>query len=189
MGLFNRTKEEPGQTLPSTDAERWIAGTYAIWSEYCGGSCQYLGGYEKNKSNAKMLKKVLWEDWAVKDHENGVEMVQYLLDNAGPSEGDQDAADTTAFDYACACNLCGRLFIAGIFTREESLRYAAQAARKIQQQYRSWEEYFSSYILGAAGGGSNISERAPFEEAYQQVQASAASPLGLDWNTSLESEG
>lgn len=126
MGLFNRTKEEPDQTLPRTDAERWIAGTCAIWSEYCGGSCRYFGGYEKTKANAKMLKKVLWQDWAVKDHENGVEMVQYLLDNAGPGEE------------------------------------------------------------GAADGGSNISERAPFEEAYQQVKASAASPLSLDWNLNLE---
>ena len=34
MGFFNRTKEEPEATLPVNDAERWIAGTYAIWSEY-----------------------------------------------------------------------------------------------------------------------------------------------------------
>lgn len=188
MGLFNKTNVEPDITLPKSDAERWIAGTYAIWSEYCGGSCKFLGGYEKNKSNAKMLKKVLWNDWAVKDHENGVDMVQYLLDHAGPEERDlekgKEFVDTTAFDYACACNLCGRMLIAGIFTREESIRYALQAAKKIQERYHSWEEYFQCYIIGAARG-SNISDTAPFKEAYQKVQASPNSPLSLDWNTSL----
>lgn len=184
MGLFSKTKEEPGVTLPVNDAERWIAGTYAVWSEYCGGSCRYLGGYEKTKSNTKMISRVLRQDWMVKDHDSGVETVEYLLKNAGPQEGSQKDADTTAFDYACACNMCGRMFIAGYFTREESIRYAAQAARKIQERYHSWEEYFQCYITGAAGG-SNVKEAAPFESAYQKLKSSPDNPLSLPWNTKL----
>lgn len=57
MKLFSRTKDEPDATLTANDAERWIAGTYAMWSEYCGSSYKYLGGYEKNKSNAKMIQE------------------------------------------------------------------------------------------------------------------------------------
>ena len=170
MGFFNKTKDEPEVTLPVNDAERWIAGTYAIWSEYCGGSYKYLGGYEKTKSNAKMISRVLRGDWLVKDHDSGVEMIQYLLKNAGSKDGAEDTSvDTTAFDYACACNMCGRMFIAGYFTREESIRYATEAAKKIQENYHSWEEYFKAYIIGAAGG-SNIKEIAPFESAYDKFR-------------------
>lgn len=159
MGFFNKTKDEPEVTLPVNDAERWIASTYAIWSEYCGGSYKYLGGYEKTKSNAKMISRVLRGDWLVKDHDSGVEMIQYLLKNAGSKDGAEDTSvDTTAFDYACACNMCGRMFIAGYFTREESIRYATEAAKRIQENYHSWEEYFKAYIIGAAGG-SNIKDR------------------------------
>lgn len=180
MGLFGRKKEEAGITLPVNDAERWIAGTYAVWSEYCGGSYRYLGGYEKNRSTTKMLARVLREDWAVNSRDSGVEMVEYLLENAGSGDG----AGTAAFDYACACNLCGRMLIAGYFTREESISYAAKAAQKIQQAFLSWEEYFQSYIEGAAGG-SNVGEKEPFEAAYQNFKDAPDSPLRLPWNTRL----
>ena len=185
MGFFSRTKDEPGVTLPLNDAERWIAGTYAIWSEYCGGSYKYLGGYEKTKSNAKMISRVLRGDWMVNDHDSGLEMVQYLLKNAWLKDGEEGSqVDTTAFDYACACNMCGRMFIAGYFTREESIAYATEAAKKIQEKYHSWEEYFQAYIIGAAGG-SNVKEIAPFESAYGKFRDAPDSPVHLAWNTKL----
>ncbi len=250
MSLLGREQEATDITLPGNDAERWIAGSCAIWSEYCGGSCQYLGGYEKTKANAKMVAKVLKEDWLVYDHKSGVSMVEYLLENAGSEdeddeeddgewddedeeddgewddddeedddgewdgedeeeddgewddddeedddgewddeeddewEDDEDDIDTTAFDYACVCNMCGRMLIAGYLTREEAIQYATEAAKKIQELYDSWEEYFEAYITGAAGG-SNIKERAPFEEAYRQVKQSPYNPMNLDWNTRL----
>lgn len=231
MSQTNGFKEEPGATLPASDAERWIAGTYAIWSEYCGGSCKYLGGYEKTEANAGMVAKVLEEDWMVTDHDSGVEMVKYLLEHAGPDgdgeeydeefdegfdedgeydrdgedfgdEDDEDydeeydddyddddecdnyKVDTTAFDYACACNMCGRMFIAGYFTREEAMSYATEAAKKIQELYGSWAEYFQEYIFGAAGG-SNMKKLMPFAEAYQKVLCAPENPVLLDWNTRL----
>ena len=284
MSQLKGFKEEPGATLPVNDAERWIAGTYAIWSEYCGGSCKYLGGYEKTLANAKMLAKVLEDDWMVCDHDSGVDMVKYLLENAGPGddgnddfddedeeydedgedfedddeeydeddedfededeeydeddedfedddeeydedgedfedddeeydeddedfdddeeydeddeeydEDDEDfdddeyedyEIDTTAFDYACACNMCGRMFIAGYLTREEAISYATEAAKKIQELCNSWEEYFQLYMIGAAGG-SNVRDIVPFAEAFQKVVSAPENPFDLDWNTLL----
>ena len=222
MSQLKGFKEEPGATLPVNDAERWIAGTYAIWSEYCGGSCKYLGGYEKTLANAKMLAKVLEDDWMVCVHDSGVDMVKYLLENAGPGddgnddfddedeeydedgedfeddddeydEDDEDydddeyedyEIDTTAFDYACACNMCGRMFIAGYLTREEAISYATEAAKKIQELCNSWEEYFQLYMIGAAGG-SNVRDIVPFAEAFQKVVSAPENPFDLDWNTPL----
>lgn len=236
MRGFNQEKDDADITLPVNDAERWIAGCCAIWSEYCGGSCRYLGGYQKTKATTKLIAKVLREDWMVTDHDGGVDTLEYLLVNAGFDEDDEydedeydedgdewdgededdeeedgewddewdededdeddddedddeydeewDEADTTAFDYACACNMCGRMLIAGYITREEAISYATEAAKKIQELYHSWEEYFEDYIAGAACG-SNINERAPFEEAYEQVKKSPDSPMNLDWNTPL----
>lgn len=265
MSKINNGKDEPGATLPANDAERWIAGTYAIWSEYCGGSCRYLGGYEKTAENAKEIAKVLYNDWLVKDHKSGVETIEYLLKHAGPAEedftdeedfedneeygaddedfeddeeydedeedfeddeeydededdfeddeeygadeedfeddeeydeydaddeDDDDIAgmsaliDTTAFDYACACNMCGRMYIAGYFTREESIYYATKAAKKIQEKYNSWVEYFQAYILGAAVG-SNVRQAEPFIEAFQKLMGMQENPIYMDWNIEL----
>ena len=92
--------------------------------------------------------------------------------------------DTTAFDYACACNMCGRMFIAGYLTREEAISYATEAAKKIQELCNSWEEYFQLYMIGAAGG-SNVRDIVPFAEAFQKVVSAPENPFDLDWNTPL----
>ena len=170
------------------------------------------------------------------DHDSGVDMVKYLLENAGPGddgnddfddedeeydedgedfedddeeydedgedfeddddeydEDDEDydddeyedyEIDTTAFDYACACNMCGRMFIAGYLTREEAISYATEAAKKIQELCNSWEEYFQLYMIGAAGG-SNVRDIVPFAEAFQKVVSAPENPFDLDWNTPL----
>lgn len=185
MGLFQKTKDDLDATRPINDRERFIAGVYAIWSEYCGGSSAYLGGYVKTKSNAKLIRGVLKEDWLIKDHDSGVEMIEYLLNNAGADNNCSTVnVAVAAFDYACACNLCGRMFIAGYFTREESIDYAIKAAKLIQEHYYSWDEFYDNYIAGAAKG-SNIKERAPFETAYEQVKIHAQNPLQLAWDTKL----
>ena len=92
--------------------------------------------------------------------------------------------DTTAFDYACACNMCGRMFIAGYLTREEAISYATEAAKKIQELCNSWEEYFQLYMIGAAGG-SNVRDIVPFAEAFQKVVSAPENPFDLDWNTPI----
>lgn len=34
MGLFGFLKKEPLNTMPASETEEWIAGTYAMWSVY-----------------------------------------------------------------------------------------------------------------------------------------------------------
>lgn len=81
FGLFGGTKSNPADSMPQNDAERWITGIYALWSEYCGGSYKFFGGYEKNRSNASMVRGVLNGDWLVTNKQGVLEMVDYLIDD------------------------------------------------------------------------------------------------------------
>ena len=51
LGFFQK-KDKENTALPKTDTERWITGTYAMWSEYADGDWHYFAG-----SKEKIRKK------------------------------------------------------------------------------------------------------------------------------------
>lgn len=182
MGLFNlfrKPKAAAETSAAQTDTERWLTAACAIWSEYCGGRWYYIGGFEKTAANAATLKSILNSDWLVTDHDSGVDMVQYLLDHAGEKEG------KTAFDFACAINICGRMYLCGFLTRQEYVQYSTIAGRKLQQKYRSWDDYCSNYIEGTkleTGVANNTQE---FKDSYQKLIFMSGGPYEIDWNYKL----
>lgn len=180
MGLFDLFgKKVKESSVPATDAERWVAATYAMWSEWCGGSFQYLGGYEKTGSNASMVRGVLRQDWVISNKESGIEAVEYMLKEISEDKG------RAAFDLACACNICGRMYVGGILTREESMEQALKAARLIRKRYSSWQEFAECYIEGMVAG-SNVPERkGEFEKIYARISALPDGPYSVDWNLAL----
>ena len=46
LGFFQK-KDKENTALPKTDTERWITGTYAMWSEYADGDWHYFAGSKK----------------------------------------------------------------------------------------------------------------------------------------------
>lgn len=183
MGLFDLFKgspKDPAESLPQNDGERWATAAYAMWSEYCGGSYKYFGGYEKNRSNASMARGVLNRDWAVTNKEGVVETVDYLLaekNNAG------DQAEKAAFHYGCAVNLAARGYLGGYLTRGEMMAETAKAAKVIRAAYHSWEEFATAYIKGV-GMESGIADKvAEFETIYQRLSAMPDGPFAVAWET------
>lgn len=179
LDLFRKQKNTAETSVPQTDTERWLTAACAIWSEYCGGSFQYIGGFEKTAANTASLKAILKSDWLVTNHDNGIEMVEYLLSHAGAVEG------KCAFDYVCAINICGRMYLCNFLTREEYVYYSTLAGQRLQQKYHSWEELCSSYIEGTkleSGVAHNTQE---FIDCYQKLSAMSNGPYKLDWNLAL----
>ena len=60
LNLFDKGPKENSES--ANDAEKWVAATYAMWSEYAGGSWTRLGGYLKNGADASMMRGVLRRD-------------------------------------------------------------------------------------------------------------------------------
>lgn len=196
MGLFDLfgKKSAPEDSLPLTESEKWIVATYAIWSEFSNGSWKFIGGFEKNRSNASMARGVLNRDWMVSNVESGKDMVKYLIDNAGKAaaeDGEEKqlrAKKKLAFDYACACNMCGRMYLGGLMERAESMNLAKEAAKKIQQVYGSWEEYGAAYVEGAKlelGCDEGDSCAKQLDDIFAKLSGMAEGPYTVAWNTTL----
>lgn len=177
--LFRKPKNAAETSVPQTAAERWLVAACAIWSDYCGGSWNYIGGFEKTASNAAMLKDILSSDWLVTNHDSGIEMVNYLLLHAGEKE------NKYAFNYACAINICGRMYLSDFMTREEYVQYSAQAGQKLQQKYHSWDEFCHSYIEGTKLESGVANNTQCFIESYSKLVSLPNGPYEIDWNLTL----
>ena len=180
--LFKGSKSDPAESIPQNDAERWAVAAYALWSEYCGGSYRYFGGYEKNRSNASMARGVLNRDWAVTNKQGVLETVDYLIaekNNTG------DEAPKAAFNYGCAANIAARGYLGGHLTKEEMMTETAKVANVIRKHYHSWEEYAKAYIQGVgleSGVADKVSE---FEEKYKRLVSMPDGPYTVDWETPI----
>lgn len=180
--LFKGSKSDPAESIPQNDAERWAVAAYALWSEYCGGSCKYFGGYEKNRSNASMARGVLNRDWAVTNKQGVIETVDYLIaekNNTG------DEAAKAAFNYGCAANIAARGYLGGHLTKEEMMAETAKVAQVIQNQYHSWEEYAKAYIQGVGLEGGIADKVSEFEAIYQRISAMPDGPYTVAWETAI----
>lgn len=177
--LFRRQKNTAETSSPQTNTERWLTAVCAIWSEYCGGSWNYIGGFEKTSSNAACLKGILSSDWLVTDHDSGIKMVEYLLSHAGAVEG------KCAFDYTCAINICGRMYLCDYLSRKEYVHYSTIAGQRLQQKYSSWPEFCNGYIQGTkleSGVAHNTQE---FIDSYQKLSAMGHGPYQINWKLKL----
>lgn len=177
--LFQKSSNTKETSVPQTAVEHWLAASCAIWSDYCGGSWNYIGGFEKTAANTVMLKRILKSDWLVTDHNSGIEMIDYLLPHAGEND------EKYAFNYACVINICGRMYLCNFLTRQEYIIYSTQAGQKLQQKYHSWEEYCHSYIEGTKLESGVADNTQHFIESYNKLVSLSPGPYDIDWNMIL----
>ncbi len=189
MGLFDRFgKKETETTDVNNDMERWVTDTYALWSEYAGGSFRQIGGYQKNRADASMIRGVLRRDWAIGNEQELLETIVDLLRVEVHKE-----AKTDAWDYCRATQLAGMGYIAGYFTREVLLNCSAVAGKVMQTNYGSWEELCESYLAGHAvwcretfdkdQAEKTIAER---REIYKRLCSMPDGPYRVDWKLNME---
>lgn len=185
MGLLDflmGSKSDPAESLPQNDAEKWTIGIYAMWSEYCGGSYQYFGGFEKNRSNASMARGVLSRDWAITNKQGVLDMVNYLI---AEEHNSGDDAKKAAFNYGCAANIAARGYLGGHLTKEELMSESVKIAQIIRSHYHSWNEFTEQYIEGV-GLESGIADKKPqFTEICSKLMAMPEGPYSVDWETAI----
>ena len=191
MGLFDffKKKETGAETTePANDMERWFTDTYALWSEYAGGSWKRIGGYLKNNADASMLRGVLRRDWDIKDQQELLEMIVALLRVDAHTD-----PTTDAWDYCRATQLAGMGYIGGYFNRAVLTDCCAVAAKVMQQNYNSWEELCESYLAGQAAWARHtydsdkaqqvIKER---RDIYRRLCDMPDGPYRVPWNFNMD---
>lgn len=93
MGLFGlfgkKENEDPSVSLPMTEKEKFVVGTYALWSEYCGGSAQYIGGYLTREEAMELALKAARE---IQKHYNSwEEYYQAYIEGTASGSNVQDS--------------------------------------------------------------------------------------------------
>lgn len=192
MGLFGffGKKEAEESTSPANDRERWIIGTYAMWSEATNGNWRYIAGStEKNKKEAASMRVMLRNDWGVTDKNSLVEMVQDLI-FLYRGECAKEEVEQAAWDLCRACQILGMGYVGGWIEREEMMKTAVDVGCLMQKHFHSWAELYDSYLKGYANWRKEQGENA--EEAIQaradvclKLRNMPDGPCSVDWNLTL----
>ena len=195
MGLFGifGKKEAADVTEPVNDTEKWIVGTYAMWSAYAEGDWHYFAGSrEKNKQEGASMRVMLRRDWDVTDRASLLEMVGYLtaLYKEGTDCGPEDAA-AGAWDLCRACQILGMAFVGGYIDREEMVRESVAVGKVMQRYYHSWEELYDSYLKGYRNwrndqGGDVLNDIAAREQLCSQLRNQPDGPCSVPWALELK---
>lgn len=130
-------------TQVKSDQERWFADTYALWSEYAGGSWRLTGGYDKSRETMRVLSEMLERDWGIKTPQDGIREVNVLIDESSHHNPDFDA-----WDYCRAMQLLGVFYVVDFLTHDQMVGYCRQVGKIMQQHYHSWGELCEAYLRG-----------------------------------------
>lgn len=129
-----------------------------------------------------MVRGILRRDWMISKCEEGIEMVEYLISE---KQHQEENAKKEAFDYACACNICGRMYLGGYMTKEEAIQISVKVGKIIQEQYHSWDEFCKSYIEGTKMESGLAGETEKFIAIYERLVSIQDGPYNLEWNLQL----
>lgn len=89
-----------------------------------------------------------------------------------------------AWDYCRAMNLMSFYYMAGYYTKEESLDKSLEIAETFQPLFASWDELVDSYLRGYEyWAEEDSSER---RKIYEELLEADDNPFRVDYNTTLE---
>lgn len=179
MGFFDFFKTNKVNTAPENDTEKWILGTYAMWSTYYDGDWKYIAGCKKiNIRSRSSMRTMLLRDWAVSDKKELFDMVNHLMQFFD--------IDTEAWDLCRACQILGMGFIADYITREEMVQHSLLVCHEMQKLFGSWDELYESYLKGFrdwkndSGDGAEEAIRAR-EDICRKLKEAPDGPFTMPW--------
>lgn len=92
-----------------------------------------------------------------------------------------------AFDLGRVISLCRWGYVAGYFNEEEAYRLMIPAAVRIQQNYKSWDDYIESYFVGRQfwNPDSYSSEPARVDRVQHTLRMNPNGLRKIPWDTKL----
>ena len=95
-----------------------------------------------------------------------------------------------AWDLSRATQLCAFGYIAEFYTYEEAVDKAFAVGKVIQNNFNSWDDFYTSYFYGYAYWSEDDLEDPRSEYSrrvniYNDLKKDPKSPLNLDWNLEL----
>lgn len=190
FGLFGK-KETDESTVAANDTEKWIVGTYAMWSQATDGNWRYIAGSaSKNKKEAASMRVMLRRDWEVSNKAMLLDMVNYLTALYKSEECEQEDIEKAAWDLCRACQILGMGYVGGYIERQEMIRESVKVGQVMQKYFHSWEELYDSYLKGYCEWRKDAGEGAEKDiQARQDLCLKLTSmpdgPCVVEWNMAL----
>lgn len=94
----------------------------------------------------------------------------------------EDAA--AGWDYSRAMSCLSYYYLAGFYTKEESLDQSMEIAETLQSTFDSWDSFMESYFAGYEYWSEESSNTR--RDVYEELKTSSDNPFNLDWNITLE---
>lgn len=139
--MFDLLKKNKVNTAPENNTEKWILGTYAMWSMYYGGDWKYIAGSKKiNRRNRTSMRIMLRRDWEISNKKELFDTAEQLMQTA--------EKDAEAWDLCRACQILGMGFISEWITRKEMVQHSIFICYEMQKLFHSWDELYESYLKG-----------------------------------------
>lgn len=103
------------------------------------------------------------------------------------------AATIAAYDYSFCILISYGGLILHFLSPEEAHGFQLKAAKRAQEEYKSWQEYIAAFAVGAQFNYKHPNDEIEFMKQYEPTMtrliASRRSPLRkLKWNTKLPSQ-
>lgn len=193
MGLFGflGKKETEESTAAANDTEKWIIGTYAMWSEATGGNWKHIAGSTaKNKKEAASMRVMLRRDWDVSNKAALLDMVSYLTALYKDEKCGQEDIEQGAWDLCRACQILGMGYIGGYIERQEMIQESVQVGRIMQKHFHSWAELYDSYLKGYSewrkDAGEDVEKDIQArEDLCLRLRNMPDGPCNIEWSLTL----
>ena len=97
------------------------------------------------------------------------------------------------WDLSRAMSLMGWGYLAGYYTYEEAMDQSLETARRIQQTFGSWDDFFNSYFYGYSYWSEEALDDASSQAyarhaLYEELKSDPAGVFRVDWNAALDKE-
>lgn len=148
------------------DYERWLVGTYAIWSYCFSRSLRYAGGFPRTEANRYGFKQALKIQWQITERD-------HLLDNIFHQTfvGSKNDPSFSAWNLTRANSLCAMGYLTNLISRDEMLQISSLPSQFIQENFSSWEELGTSYLAGYENWRRGEGDRAISKDIRQRRKA------------------
>ena len=188
---FFGKKEAEESTAAANDTEKWIIGTYAMWSQATDGNWEHIAGStSKNKKEAASMRVMLRRDWDVSNKAALLDMVSYLTALYKDEECEQEDIEKGAWDLCRACQILGMGYVGGYIERQEMVQESIAVGRIMQKHYHSWEELYDSYVKGYSEWRKGVGEDAEKDiqarkDLCLKLRNMPDGPCSVEWNMAL----
>jgi len=166
-------------------AHRWALACTAIQftkDKLCSKS---LAGLEINEQSVENERQLLQGRMNVSSHAD-LERVLSAMDEK--IKNNKDSKSNLAWDMSLYICICRWGYLAGYLSDDEAWQLIMPKAKRIQQEFTSWNEFAENYMQGRKGWDQNAYERDKelFERAIRRLNQNKRSPWNeYAWNTLL----